>query len=258
MFYRNKYLASRLPHVKFILPTAPTRPVTMNMGMAMPAWYDIEGSADATTDDVRSTEPCDGLDESSDRIAALVEEEAVTPPSAAVTSSSSSDIGNTSTTLLPRHSVDYSRVVLAGFSQGGALALYAGMTQRRRRRRRDDGGSQTRGLGLAGIVVMSGYLPRPHEFSVASGSEHTPILHCHGIDDTVVPVRATELGRERVSELVGEMTAGAATEGVGGEGGNDTRNTYEVKTYAGLQHGVSMEELDDVVEFLGRVIPPIT
>ncbi|KAL7532570.1 hypothetical protein ACHAXR_005830, partial [Thalassiosira sp. AJA248-18] len=199
-----QYLARQLPHVKFILPTAPTQPVTLNMGMAMPSWYDIIGL------DSRSNEDCKGLDDSMDRILGLLEDEA-------------------------KSSVDYSRVVLAGFSQGGALALYTGMTQLRKQ-------SQM-GLGLAGIVVMSGYLPRSKEFAVAKGSENTPILHCHGREDSVVPVQATELSKARVTSLVDEM------------GGSS--DSYEVKTYPGLDHSVSMDELNHVATFLRRVVPPI-
>ena len=98
------------------------------------------------------------------------------------------------------------------------------------------------GLGLAGIVVMSGYLPNSKQFTVAKGSEDTPILHCHGIDDNVVPVQATEVAKARVDELVSEM-------------GGNTSNLYQVKTYRGLDHSVSMEELNDVANFLKRVIP---
>jgi len=209
-----QYLASQLPHVKFILPTAPTQPVTLNMGMAMPSWYDIIGL------DSRSNEVCNGMDESMARILGLMEEE----------------VGlDTNDETCKSSPVDYSRIVLAGFSQGGALALYTGMTQHRKN-------SQT-GLGLGGIVVMSGYLPRSKQMAVAPGSENTPILHCHGKVDSVVPVQATELSKTRVASLVEEM------------GGN--RDSYQVKTYSGLDHSVSMEELNDVATFLRRVIPPI-
>lgn len=213
-----QYLASKLPHVKFILPTAPTQPVTLNMGMAMPSWYDIIGL------DSRSSEVCNGLDESMDRILGLVEKE----------------VGSRDTndeTTCKSSSVDYSRVVLAGFSQGGALALYTGMSQHRKN-------SDTVGLGLAGIVVMSGYLPRASQLEVPAGSENTPILHCHGEVDSVVPVQATDVSQARVSSLM---------EGIGGNS-----NLYEVKKYPGLDHSVAMDELNDVVSFLKRVIPPMS
>lgn len=189
------------------------------MGMAMPSWYDIVGL------DARSSESCEGLDDSAERILGLLQEEAA---------GGEADDGDDDE--CHPSSLDYSRTVLAGFSQGGALALHTGMTQRRDRNRSREG------LGLAGVVVMSGYLPRPSQFAVAPGSEDTPILHCHGEEDGVVPVQATDLSRERVLESVRKA---------GGEG------SYEVRRYSGLEHSVSMEELDDVAAFLRRVLPPV-
>jgi lysophospholipase-2 len=206
-----QYLASKLPHVKFILPTAPTQPVTLNMGFAMPSWYDIVGL------DSRSNELCEGLDESMDKIMELISHE-VGP-----------DGGG--------GGIDYSRIVLAGFSQGGALALYTGMTCTRR--------GEKRGLGLAGIVIMSGYLPRASSFQIAAGSQSTPILHCHGRQDPMVLVDAVEMSKNRVLTLANEM------------GGGDN-NSYQTKIYPGLEHSVSMEELDDVAQFLERVLPTKT
>ena len=191
------------------------------MGMSMPSWYDIIGL------DSRSNESCKGIEDSIAKIMKLVDDEV------GVTSDNEdNDIDDKEEC---KSSLDYSRVVLAGFSQGGALALYTGMSQHRTKESKV-------GLGLAGIIVMSGYLPNSKQFTVAKGSESTPILHCHGIDDNVVPVQATEVAKARVDELVTEM-------------GGDTSNLYQVKTYRGLDHSVSMEELNDVANFLKRVIP---
>lgn len=113
--------------------------------------------------------------------------------------------------------------------------MYTGMTQLRKH--------NNVGLGLGGIVVMSGYLPRSKTFTIASGSEKTPIFHCHGEQDSTVPVQAALLSKQRISSLSKDM------------GGNE--NSYEIKTYAGLDHSVSIDELNDVAAFLTRVIPPI-
>jgi len=187
--------------------------------MSMPSWYDIIGL------DSRSNESCEGIEDSIAKIMKLVDDEA------GVTSDNDDDNGEKEC----KSSLDYSRVVLAGFSQGGALALYTGMSQHRTKENK-------LGLGLAGIVVMSGYLPNSKQFTVAKGSESTPILHCHGVDDNVVPVQATDVAKARVDELVTEK-------------GGDNSNLYQVKTYRGLDHSVSMEELNDVANFLKRVIP---
>jgi lysophospholipase-2 len=108
-------LSSKLDHIKFILPTAPTQPVTLNMGMPMASWYDIVGLDD------RASETCTGLAESRARIEGI---------------------------LAGEHAagVQYDRMILAGFSQGGALSLYTGMQMQADKK-------------LAGVVVMSGQSP---------------------------------------------------------------------------------------------------
>eukprot|EP00466_Bigelowiella_natans_P005359 jgi/Bigna1/136878/aug1.36_g11586 len=118
-----QFLSATLPHVKFILPTANSMAVTLNMGMKMPAWYDLEGL------DLRSNEKCQGIDDSMERISDLIQKEVSRGRS-------------------------MQRIVLAGFSQGGALSLYAGLRQKEQ---------------LAGIDILS-----------------TPIRLFHGDADDVV------------------------------------------------------------------------
>mmetsp|Transcript_21358 Transcript_21358/g.47696 ORF Transcript_21358/g.47696 Transcript_21358/m.47696 type:complete len:357 (-) Transcript_21358:603-1673(-) len=190
-----EHLSAALPHVKFILPTAPTQPVTMNMGMPMPSWYDIVGL------DERSNESCKGIDGSVSKIRSILQSEH-------------------ETTGLP-----YSRMVLAGFSQGGALSLFTGMQL--------EGGSEQK---LAGVLLMSGYLPAAKQFKITPGLEDTPILHCHGESDPMVQFAMAKKSREHVTER-------GATE-------------YEIKGYPGLVHSVSPEEIADVLAFLTRVLPP--
>jgi lysophospholipase-2 len=84
-----------MPYVKFILPTAPTQSVTMNMGMAMASWYDIVGL------DERSNEKCKGIDASKETLTNLLDKE-------------------------HQRGIPYNRMALAGFSQGGALSLFTG------------------------------------------------------------------------------------------------------------------------------------
>jgi lysophospholipase II len=93
----TQQLAVQLPYVKFVLPTAPTRRVTLNMGMSMPAWYDIIGI------DERSNESCEGIDESVQTIQSILHNEHET------------------------YGLSYDRMCLAGFSQGGALSVYTGL-----------------------------------------------------------------------------------------------------------------------------------
>ncbi|POM81494.1 Acyl-protein thioesterase [Phytophthora palmivora] len=88
-------LAKGLPHVKFVLPTAVSMPVTLNMGMRMPAWYDIKSLARVHGDNA------DGIDASRDRIMSIIEKEVA-------------------------GGIPLTRIVLGGFSQGAALSLFSG------------------------------------------------------------------------------------------------------------------------------------
>lgn len=178
-----------MPYVKFILPTAPTQPVTMNMGMSMPSWYDITGL------DERANENCVGLEASVERISNILQAE------------------HTATGL------PYSRMVLAGFSQGGALSLFTGMQLPEK---------------LAGIVLMSGYLPAAKKFSVTPGLQDTPVLHCHGTQDVLVNYSSAQKSADTVKEM-----------GV---------KEYTIKLYP-IGHTVDMNELKDVLQFLKTVLP---
>ncbi|KAG6579848.1 Acyl-protein thioesterase 1 [Phytophthora cinnamomi] len=88
-------LAKGLPHIKFVLPTAASMPVTLNMGMRMPAWYDIKSLARVNGDNA------DGIDASRDRVLSIIEKEVAA-------------------------GIPLSRIVLGGFSQGAALSLFSG------------------------------------------------------------------------------------------------------------------------------------
>jgi len=189
-----QHLARELPYAKIVLPTAPTQPVTMNMGMAMPSWYDITGL------DERSNEECKGIEESKSTLETILEQE------------------HTSTGL------PYSRMVLSGFSQGGALSLYTGLQL------------STVEQKLAGIVVMSAYLPGSKKFQLTDGLQDTPILHCHGTADPMV-----------LFAMAGKSKALVEEKGA---------TNYDIKSYARLQHSVNMQEIDDVTQFIKKVLPP--
>jgi len=131
-------IALSIPYAKFYLPSASDRSVTLNNGVRMPAWYDIKSIGDPS---------CDGIESSVPVIENILREEHV--------------LG------LP-----YSRMVLAGFSQGGALSLYIGL--------------QLASIHLAGILVFSGYLPGYDKFKITPGLEDVRILHCHGLSDPLV------------------------------------------------------------------------
>jgi lysophospholipase II len=179
-----------MPYVKFILPTAPTQPVTMNMGMAMPSWYDITGL------DERSNENCNGLSQSVATITNILHNEHTT-------------------TGLP-----YNRMVLAGFSQGGALSLFTGFQFEQK---------------IAAIVCLSGYLPAAKQFRITPGNEDIPVLHCHGTQDMVVAYPMAQKSKKKVQEI--------------------GCTSYTIKSYP-IGHTVDMKELSDVLQFLKEKLPP--
>jgi lysophospholipase-2 len=191
------HMASLVPHVKWVLPTAPSQPVTLNGGMRMPSWYDIESLSRS-----RGTQECKGLDDSRAKIMSIVDSER-------------------------EKGIDTSRIVLAGFSQGGALSLWTGLQI-----------PETYTKPLAGVLCLSGYLPKSDAFSLSSHGRVTPVFHCHGSVDPVVIPDFAEVSKQQV-DAAGH-TAG-----------------YELKWYRGMAHSASMEELGDVVNWLKKVVPQV-
>lgn len=178
------------PHIKFVLPTAEMRPVTLNMGHRMNAWYDIQALDD------RAQDPCVGLEDSCDYIRNLLEHEH-------------------QTTGLP-----YSRMMLAGFSQGGAVSLFTGLQH---------------AVPLSGLLILSGYLPKAHAFTLADHCKDTPILHCHGSAD---PVVRPDWAAKSQSHL---LSSGVAQ--------------YDLRTFPGVGHSISMDILRAASEFFNRHLP---
>jgi phospholipase/carboxylesterase len=128
--------------IRFVFPHADVRPVTINGGYEMRAWYDITALTPAGRDNAL------GLDESVARIGKLIAaERALGIPAA--------------------------HIVLAGFSQGGAVALHAGLTAVE---------------PLGGIIALSTYLPRAAALAShrSAASRGLPVLMCHGTEDAVV------------------------------------------------------------------------
>src|SRR5690606_29799455 len=141
-----------LPALRFIFPHAPVRPVTLNQGMPMRAWYDLYGL------DRDAREDIDGLRAARHAVTELIEQE-------------------------NRRGIPAERIVLAGFSQGCATALYTGLRHAE---------------PLAGLIGLSGYLPLrntlPAERHPANAA--TPVFMAHGTMDMVVPMAYAETSRD--------------------------------------------------------------
>lgn len=142
--------------VRFLLPHARVIPVTLNNGYRMRAWYDILGP------DLQRREDEAGLRRSRDDIEALLERER-------------------------QRGMPPGRIVLAGFSQGCAMALLAGLRH---------------GQRLAGIAGLSGYLPLAQHTAAERSQANvlTPIFLAHGQQDEVVPIERGRASRDLLSQ----------------------------------------------------------
>jgi phospholipase/carboxylesterase len=140
--------------VRFVFPHAPVRPVSINNGMKMRAWYDI-------TPDMRRQ------DEAGIRESARVAEGFIAREVAG--------------------GIPSDRIVLAGFSQGGAITLHAGLRH---------------GEPLAGLLALSTYLPLPELYAKEARPERkdTPILMCHGTQDPMLPLQLGAWSRDVMKE----------------------------------------------------------
>lgn len=174
--------------VRFVFPRAPVRPVTINNGWRMRAWYDIHEA------DLVRREDEAGLRQSFAAVQALLDRER-------------------------ERGMPAGRIVLAGFSQGCAIALGAGLRYPER---------------LAGLAGMSGYLP----LAAATAAERhaanapTPVLLAHGVNDPVVALPRGRAGRDAVAAL-----------------GNPVRwHEYPI------EHSVCIEEIRELERFLCEVL----
>ena len=134
--------------VRFVFPHAPVRAVTINNGFRMRAWYDISAA------DLTNRADLAGVRESQSLVEALVAHET-------------------------SRGVPASRIVLAGFSQGGAIALQAGLRHKER---------------LGGIVALSTYLTLQESLAAEASPANraTPIFMGHGTEDPIVPLALAE------------------------------------------------------------------
>ena len=145
------------PAARYVFPHAPERPVTVNGGFRMRAWYDVLGTRiDQREDDA-------GIRQSQAQVQALIEREAA-------------------------RGTARSRIVLAGFSQGGAIALQTGLRQHEK---------------LGALVVLSAYLPLADSAAAESSpaGRSTPIFMAHGTEDGMIPIQVGCTSRQALAAL---------------------------------------------------------
>ena len=176
------------PPIRFVFPHAPSIPITINGGYVMPGWYDITGI------DLVSRQDAAGIQKSERAIAALIAHEM-------------------------SRGIAASHIVLAGFSQGCAMALHTGLRF-----------CHT----LAGIMALSGYLPLADRFAGerTAPNAKTPIFMTHGTQDPVVVIARGEDSRNALAAL-----------------------GHPVQWHAyPMQHSVHPKELADISAFLRQVL----
>lgn len=179
-----------LPHIRFILPHAPIRPVSLNQGYEMRAWYDIFGLQPGSPQDEI------GILDMQSQLSALLATQVA-------------------------QGIPAQRIVLAGFSQGGAMALHTATRYPQ---------------SLAGVLALSTYLPLAAQLPTAlhPANQQCPIWMAHGEDDTVIT-------------LTTALAARSALEAAG--------LPVSWQTYA-MAHSVCEPEISDIRQFLLTVLPP--
>ena len=175
--------------IRFVFPHAPVQPVTINGGMRMRAWYDITDGAIRREDEL-------GVRASQALIEALIGRER-------------------------KRGTKAERVVLAGFSQGGAIALQTGLRHPER---------------IAGIMALSTYVPLAEKLSVETSAANrgVPIFMAHGSYDPIIPLVRAEQSRELLQSL---------------------GYPVEWREY-GMPHSVCPEELAHIGAWLRKVLGP--
>jgi len=177
----------RPDHLKVICPTAPTIPITLNMGFRMPAWFDIEGLEFENETDI------EGVKSSAKTVFKLLDAEV-------------------------RAGIPSEKLIVGGFSQGAALALYCALKYNK---------------PLGGCVALSTYFPETYfpEMS-CSKNKDIPYFQAHGVHDPILPYKYGLLTCEKLKASLPK---------------------HEFKSY-NIQHECSDRELNDVKTFIESVV----
>jgi phospholipase/carboxylesterase len=179
------------PAIRFVFPHAPMMPVTINNGYVMRAWYDVSfGDLEGKTKQADEK----GVRASQAEIEKLIAREV--------------DRG-----------IAAEKIVIAGFSQGGAIALHTGLRHAEK---------------LAGIMALSTYLPVAHTLpaEAAAANRSIPVFYAHGTHDQVIPIAMAEASR-KILDAAG----------------------YHVEWHSyPMQHSVCIEEIADISAWLVSVL----
>ncbi|KIJ69850.1 hypothetical protein HYDPIDRAFT_79026 [Hydnomerulius pinastri MD-312] len=220
----------QLPHIKWLLPNAPSRRITANWDAMFPAWFDLPSWDLGDTNEDRV-----GMFESARTIDKHIQDEV--------------DAG-----------IPVERVVLGGFSQGGAMSILAALTARGEEG--VAGGKE--GWKLGGVAILSGWMLLQDEFPkmVSPHLATTPVLMCHGTVDNVVPY---SLGQKAATKLTTQfnmpslenltLAMQVPLSGYSPEDGKMGVPGLSFRSYRSSGHEACDRTLEDLKVFLGRVLP---
>lgn len=174
--------------VRFVFPNAPFRSVTVNNGMKMRGWYDIFDI------NLLRKEDESGIKDSYNTLSEIIQHEV-------------------------KQGVAHARIILAGFSQGGAMSLYTGLRYP---------------IALGGIIVLSAYMPLLADFNshMHPANADIPIFMAHGLFDPIVPLQAGKNAADALQKL---------------------NYALEWQTYP-IAHTVTLDEIYDVGAFINRCL----
>lgn len=194
-----KILSKKLPMTKFILPHAPNKPVTLNRGYSMPAWYDIINLHEGARQDK------EGILQSVKEILELVAEE-------------------------ERRGIPRDKIVIGGFSQGGAIALSTGLLFKSIQN------LPSESTDFAGIMALGTYLPIQDYFDSNKSRipTKTPIYMCHGTSDQVVSYRWGQRSKEHLKKEIG-------------------CSDLKFESLDGVGHSIDEKAIDSMIKFLKKV-----
>lgn len=173
--------------VRFVFPSAPVIPITINQGMRMRAWYDIY-----SLNSLHQNEDQQGITKSQELVEQMIADEMTA-------------------------GIEASRIMLAGFSQGGAMSLYTGLRYANI---------------LAGIIVLSAYLPMATTFIAEefTTNKNIPIFMAHGLYDPIVPYILGQAAYKKLAQ----------------DGYNIEWHSYP------MQHTLCIEEINAIGDFIRR------
>ncbi|ORY00369.1 Phospholipase/carboxylesterase/thioesterase [Clohesyomyces aquaticus] len=187
---------SKFEEVKFVFPSAPMIPITLNMGMRMPGWYDIKSLSDLASREEDEA----GITRSRGYLHSLIDTEVAS-------------------------GIPANRVVIGGFSQGGAMSLISGVTYKNQ---------------LGGIFGLSCYLLLQSKLKslipTDSPNQNTPIFLGHGDADQVVAHKYGKASADALKELGYKV---------------------DFRTYENLVHSADPDEIDHLEEYLNQQIPAL-